>query len=228
MEGSGKQNVFTTPIRKGKKKKYAKLEEVIDIMNAQIDNLSTAQKKHDETLVEMRKIQAQLEKEQSLRIEDAQYKVNSKDQQYSKDTQALSNRAPFKGYSTMGSSSRQKYDQAVKDYSDLRHMLNTKRQVYEEKETTEKGGADDDAQLKVDHEKEKSKEGPTDMEKILETMKEMNATIEEKLEARLGILEAEKGLKPIELTGPNPKSHPGNPRWTCGAHLQENYTKFSA
>ena len=100
----------------------------------------------------------------------------------------------------MGSSSRQKYDQAVKDYSDLRHMLNTKRQVYEEKETTEKGGADDDAQSKVDHEKEKSKEGPTDMEKILETMKEMNAKIEEKLEARLGILEAEKGLKPMELT----------------------------
>ncbi|KAK9902495.1 hypothetical protein M0R45_001568 [Rubus argutus] len=169
-------------------------------MNAQIDNLSTAQKKHDETLVEMRKIQAQLEKEQSLRIEDAQYEVNSKDQQHSKGTQALSNRAPFKGYSTMGSSSRQKYDQAVKDYSDLRHMLNTKRQVYEEKETTEKGGADDDAQSKVDHEKEKSKEGLTDMEKILETMKEMNAKIEEKLEARLGILEAEKGLKPMELT----------------------------
>ena len=71
MEGSGEQNVFTTPTRKGKKKKYAKLEEVIDRMNAQIDNLSTAQKKHDETLVEMRKIQAQLEKEQSLRIEDA-------------------------------------------------------------------------------------------------------------------------------------------------------------
>jgi hypothetical protein len=30
------------------------------------------------------------------------------------------------------------------------------------------------------------------------------------------------------LTGPIPKSHPGNPRWTCGAHLKEISTENSA
>jgi hypothetical protein len=30
------------------------------------------------------------------------------------------------------------------------------------------------------------------------------------------------------MTGPIPKSHPENPRWTCGAHLKEISTENSA
>lgn len=144
-------------------------------MSVHIKMLSTAHEKHDETLNEMRKIQARLDKEHSLHHYNSEHAVNSREQ-HTKSMKALSNHEPFKGYSTLGSLSRQRYDQARREYSNLRHVLNTKRQIYERREANEndegsKHNNDNDAVLRTNNEKDQG--DPTGMDKILEMINKM-------------------------------------------------------